>query len=50
MFWRLNFSSEDSTNEFTPLIAILSSLPDYIWNELQSRNGGQPCYLELEAR
>ena len=33
----------------SPGMAILGCQLDYIWNELQSRNGGHPCDLDLEA-
>ena len=31
------------------MIAILGCQHDYIWNELQSRNGGHACDLDLES-
>lgn len=31
------------------VVAVSSCQPDYIWNELQSRNGGHTCDPDLEA-
>ena len=40
---KFKFEREDS------VMAILGCQLDYIWNELQSRNGGHTCDPDLEA-
>jgi hypothetical protein len=43
------YKCKSSLKEIRNVMALPGGRLDYIWNELQSRNGGHTCDSELEA-